>query len=176
MAIVFTALLERFASQGEKTGWTYFTIPKKIANRIKPATKKSFRVKGSIDQHKIAGVAMIPMGEGDFIIAVNAEMRKAIRKQKGATVEVKLEEDKAAFVLSPGLLACLKEEPEAKAHFDALLPSHQRYYSKWIDSAKTDPTRTKRIAMTINAMINGIGFAEMLRMERDERKGLSGKI
>lgn len=167
MRIVFTAEVKKFGSQGEKTGWTYITVPQKISEKLKPGTKRSFRVKGSIDSHPIKAVALIPIGEGDFIIAVNAEMRKAIRKQKGAKVEVKLEEDTSAFIMSPGLMACLEDEPVAMAYFNSLLPSHQRYYSKWVESAKTDPTRTRRIAMTINAMVNRIGFAEMLRMGRD---------
>ena len=66
MAVQFKAELQRFKSQGEKTGWTYLTVPQKIAVLIKPDYKRSYRVKGSIDEHKIKGVAMIPMGEGNF--------------------------------------------------------------------------------------------------------------
>ena len=164
MSVSFTAELKKFASQGEKTGWTYITIPQKIADKIKPDTKRSFRVKGKIDSHPLKGVALIPMGGGDFIIAVNSEMRKAIRKQKGAKVILKLEEDVSEYVLSPELVACLEDEPKARAQFDSMLPSHQRYYSKWIESAKTESTRAKRIAMTIHAMENKIGFGEMLKL------------
>jgi hypothetical protein len=163
MVILFTATLQKFASQGEKTGWTYITVPKKIAGKIKPGIRKSFRVKGSIDAHPVKSLALIPMGEGDFIIAVNAEIRKAIKKQKGAQVELRLEEDAAEYKILPGLLTCLKDEPAAFAHFNSLLPSHQRYYSKWIEQAKTDATRTKRIAMAVNAMTRKISFAEMLK-------------
>jgi uncharacterized protein YdeI (YjbR/CyaY-like superfamily) len=41
---------------------------------------------------------------------------------------------------------------------------------KWIDSAKTEPTRVKRIAATVNAMAKGMTYAEMLHSLRDEKK------
>src|SRR5688572_5863787 len=92
--ITFKAEIERFAEMGEKTGWSYVFIPSAVANEIKPDCKKSFRVKGRIDDVEIGGVATVPMGEGDFIIALKATLRKQLRKEKGAIVELELEEDK----------------------------------------------------------------------------------
>jgi len=34
-------------------------------------TKKAFRVKGKLDAYEYKAVSLIPMGEGDFIMAVN---------------------------------------------------------------------------------------------------------
>src|SRR5688572_33363147 len=110
MAVTFTTILKKFGSKGEKTGWTYIEIPEKTANLLKPGSRTSFRVKGKIDDYNISGVATIPMGDGDFIIAVNAEMRKGLRKQSGAKVTVKLQEDKQPFTISPMLLASLEDE------------------------------------------------------------------
>jgi uncharacterized protein YdeI (YjbR/CyaY-like superfamily) len=42
-------------------------------------------------------------------------------------------------------------------------PSHRRYYSKWITDAKTDQTRVKRIAITVNAMLTNKTFGEALK-------------
>lgn len=170
MRIFYSTELKKFGKQGEKTGWTYIHIPKIIAEKLKPGTKRSFRVKGNINEHPINSVALIPMGGGDFIIAVNAEMRKSIRKMKGAKVKVMLEEDNSAFIMSEGLMYCLKDDPEAMEYFNSLLPSHQRYFSKWIDSAKTEPTITKRIAITLNAMANRLTFSEMLRLQSKTNK------
>ena len=169
MPVQFTTELKKFANQGEKTGWTYILIPKKIALVIKPGNRQSFRVKGSVDGYKVKGLGMIPMGNGDFIIPVNATMRKVLRKQKGASVDLLLEEDLVEYKINPELIACLADEPEASLWFKSLLPSHQRYYSKWIEAAKTDVTKIKRIAMTVKAMLQRIDFGEMLRNSRDER-------
>ena len=84
----FNTILKQFNEQGEKTGWTYIEIPAKIAQQLKPGNKKSFRVKGRLDNYEIKGVALMPMGEGDFIMAVNATMRKGIGKRKGDKLKV----------------------------------------------------------------------------------------
>ncbi|MFD2524744.1 YdeI/OmpD-associated family protein [Flavihumibacter stibioxidans] len=42
-------------------------------------------------------------------------------------------------------------------------PSHQRYFSKWIEVAKTESTRDIRIARTVNAMVKKWSYSEMIR-------------
>jgi hypothetical protein len=161
--ITFKALIEKFREQGEKTGWSYIRIPASIAEKIKPGRKTSFRVKGFLDDHPIEGVALIPMGEGDFIIAVNTEMRKAVGKQKGEILKVRLEPDEKHFVVCPDLMESLQDEPRAMAFFKTLPPGHQRYFSKWIDCVKTEPTRIKRIAQAVEALSRSMGFGAMVR-------------
>jgi hypothetical protein len=162
----FTTTLLRFEKQGEKTGWTYIEIPADIADKIKPNTKKGYRVKGKLDSYPISGVALMPMGGGTFIIPVNAGMRKGIGKRHGAMVKVQLEEDTQEFVFNKDFMECLEDEPAAIKFFRTLTGSHQRYFSKWIDSAKTDPTKTKRIAMAVTALSKKMGYPEMLRSQQ----------
>jgi hypothetical protein len=166
--IEFTATLKQFAEQGEKTGWTYIEIPADIAQALKPGNKKSFRVKGKLDKYVIDHVALLPMGGGIFIMAVNAGMRKGIGKKKGAMVKVKLQEDKKEFEFNKDFVDCLSDEPSAKAFFNTLTGSHQRYFSKWIDSAKTEQTRTKRIAWAVTALSKKQGYSEMIRSHKRE--------
>jgi sugar phosphate isomerase/epimerase len=161
--IKFSALIKKFGEQGEKTGWTYVEIPAVIAERLKPANKKSFRVKGKLDSYAIEGVALIPMGGGDFIIPLNLAMRKAIGKSKGAMLQLQLALDEKEYILSPELMECLADEPAALANFKKLAPSHQKYYSKWIESAKTETTRAKRIALAVTSMARGMSYGEMIR-------------
>ena len=167
MKIAFSALLKQFAQQGEKTGWTYLEISEKLAGKLQPGVKKSFRVKGSIDAHKIKQVSLMPMGDGSFIMPVNAAMRKATRKKKGDTVELVLEHDKTELKLSQDFLACLADEPAAQEFFNRMPKSHQHYYSKWIESAKTEPTKIKRIAIVVNGLARHMDYGAMLREQRD---------
>ncbi|GAB2822010.1 DUF1905 domain-containing protein [Ferruginibacter profundus] len=172
--VKFSTTILKFDKQGEKTGWTYITIPAKIAQQIKPGNKKSFRVKGKLDDFEIEKVALIPMGEGDFIMAINAAMRKGIRKQKGAGIKVQLTADAAPILPPSELIECMADEPEALQYFNALPQGHRNYFTKWIDSAKTDATKAKRIALVIKTMIRKMDFGAMLREEREERKKLTG--
>jgi Domain of unknown function (DUF1905)/Bacteriocin-protection, YdeI or OmpD-Associated len=159
----FTATIQQFAEQGEKTGWSYIVIPPDILEHLKPGFKKSFRVKGRLDDYPISQLALIPMGGGEFILPLRAELRKAIHKNKGAMLKLSLTEDKKPLELSAELVDCLADAPAAKKKFDTLTRSHQMYFSKWIESAKTLETKTKRISLTIQALEKNLNFGEMMR-------------
>ena len=163
MKIGFEAILRKFGSKGEKTGWTYISIPIKVTEKLKPGFKKSFRVKGLLDGYPIKSVALVPMGEGQFIMAVNATMRKAITKNIAAKIAVQIELDEDEIPLSAAFIDCLRDEPEAYKNFKKLPPSHQQYYSKWIESAKTDATKIKRIAMAVNGLARNMDYGAMLK-------------
>ena len=53
------------------------------------------------------------------------------------------------------LVRALVEHATAKATYDGLSPSHRREYLEWITEAKTDATRDKRIATTIEWLAAG---------------------
>ena len=137
------ATIEKFKTKGEKTGWTYIVIPADVAQQIKPNNKKSFRVKGKLDSYAFSGLALLPIGEGAFILALNQSIRKGIGKRAGAILNVQMEEDKSTYQLNNELMDCLNDEPEAFLFFNSMPGSHQRYFSKWIEAAKTEPTKTK---------------------------------
>ena len=158
----FTATIQRFDRKGEKTGWQYIEVSAAQARKLNNS-KASFRVKGSIDSLAIQKTALLPMGEGHFILPLNSTIRKAIGKEHGDKVTVTFELDQR---ISPHLIACLKEDPGAMKFFKALPPSHQGYYSKWIESAKTARTKTNRIVMAINGFAKKQGYGEMMREDK----------
>ncbi|HET9433789.1 MAG TPA: YdeI/OmpD-associated family protein, partial [Chitinophagaceae bacterium] len=161
--VQFTTTIKQFDKQGEKTGWTYIEIPADIAEKLMPGNRKGFRVKGQLDSFSIKGIALLPMGGGNFILTLNADLRRGIRKKKGAMLSVKLQVDPEGYKLNEEFIACLKDDPTAKNFFDTLSGSHRNYFSKWIDSAKTEPTKIKRIAMAVNALSKKWGYPEMIR-------------
>lgn len=167
--IAFSTTLLKFDKKGEKTSWTFIEISASQAKKLKPDTKVSFRVRGKLDSHPIKQVAIMPMGDGAFILPVNGAMRKAIGKKSGDKVKVTLEADDSQIILSRDLMACLKDDPAALAAFKKLPGSHQKYFSRWIESAKTTATKTKRIVMTVEALTKKMDFGTMLRAERDKR-------
>ncbi len=170
--IHFTTIIEKFGSQGEKTGWTYILIPEKLAQELLPGNKKSFRVKGKLDNWAFKQLALIPMGDGDFILAINSDIRKKIKKQKGAKLSVQMSVDQSAITLSPDLLECLEDEIVAKAYFNKLPGSHQKYYSQWIESAKTLETKSKRIVLALKALSRQMDYGSMIRQDKAERDQL----
>ncbi len=162
--VEFSAMMLQFAEQGEKTGWTYIDIPADIAQQLKPGNKKSFRVKGKLDSLPVQGMALMPMGDGNFILALKAEVRKALHKNAGAVLYAKLEEDTDYKVEIPDdLQECFNFEPDTWVFFNSLPKSHRDYFIKWIESAKTSETRAKRIVNTVNAMLRQWPYNVMMR-------------
>ncbi len=161
--IRFRASIQKFNKKGEKTGWSYIAVTQAQAQLLMPGMRKSFRVKGRLDSLVIRRQALLPMGDGSFILPFNASMRKATGKKHGDWVEVELETDHSRFRLNADLLTCLKDEPAAYDFFTTLTPGHQRYFSKWVDDAKTFETRVKRISLSVQTLSEKKGFAEMLR-------------
>ncbi|MBY0536292.1 MAG: YdeI/OmpD-associated family protein [Chitinophagaceae bacterium] len=161
--VTYTTNIYKFDKKGEKSGWTYIEVPADIAAQIKPKTKVSFKVKGKIDQYKIKQVSLLPMGNGSFIMPLNGDMRKQIRKKEGAMVTVTLSEDKEDYKLDTELVDCIKDDPAAFEMFSKFTKGTQNYYSKWVQAAKTDATRVKRIAMAVSALSRGLEFGAMLK-------------
>lgn len=167
--VTYTTVIRQFGQQGDKTGWTYIEVPEDIAAALFPGNRKSFRVKGRLDRYAISSVAVLPMGDGSFMMAINATMRKGIGKRKGAMLEVSLEHDTTPQEIVPELLDCLADDPEALAHFKSLTPSHQRYFSKWVADAKTEPTRVKRLTLCLSALARHMDYSAMIREQQGKK-------
>ncbi|UBM57397.1 YdeI/OmpD-associated family protein [Marinilongibacter aquaticus] len=156
-------LLQRYAKNGEKTGWTFIEFEPQMIEKLGTNSKTSFRVKGHLDSLPIKQLAVMPIGEGYFILPLKAEIRKKIGKEEGQKVQALLELDDSKLELSEDFLACLEDEPKAMAFFDTLSPGHQRYFSNWIESAKTIETKTKRISQSLYGLANHMDYGQMIR-------------
>ncbi|TSD62680.1 DUF1905 domain-containing protein [Inquilinus sp. KBS0705] len=169
----FNTIILQFGEFGDKTGWTYIEIPADIAQQILPGNKRAFRVMGFLDNYAVSGMSALPHGGGNFILALRKEVCKAIRKSKGAMLRVQLQHDKDFKIEMPAdLQECFDfEQPEAYEYFSGLSKSHQGYFIKWINDAKTEQTRANRIVNTINAAARRMDYGMMLREQKRLREG-----
>ncbi|MBX3142782.1 MAG: DUF1905 domain-containing protein [Trueperaceae bacterium] len=94
-----------------------------------------------------------PMG-GQYLISFNSETRKATGRGAGDEVEVTLEFDDQPRTIEPpeALAAALAADPEAAKAWAALSYSNQRMHAESIAGAKTDETRERRLAKTLEAL------------------------
>lgn len=123
--IRFTAKL---AKQNKPGGWTYLIVAATHVKKLK-ASKKTFRVKGTLDGFAFKHTSLLPLGNGSHFLPFNAGMRKATGKEAGDKVAVAMELDESKPKLSRDLLQCLKEDSEASEFFKTLSPYMQYFYS-----------------------------------------------
>lgn len=57
--------------------------------------------------------------------------------------------------LPPYVQAAFRKHPRARRYFDALAPSHRRRYLAWIESAKRDDTKLRRLDEAIRLLSDG---------------------
>lgn len=163
--------IEKFETNGEKTGWSYVFLPQEIADQIKPNSRRGFRIRGFIDDLPVNGLSATPIKDNGFIIPLNKNLRKSLRKEEGAVVELRLEFDADFKIEMPeDLEICLAQEDGLLEHFLSLVKSHQNYFITWLNTAKTEPTRTKRLIMIVDAMAKKYDFGLMIRSNQAKNK------
>lgn len=159
--------IEKYESNSEKTGWSYVYLPQEIADQIKPNSRRGFRVKGFLDELAVNGLSATPIKNDGFIIPLNKNLRKVLRKEEGAVIELRLEFDANFKIEMPEILeVCLAQEEGLLAYFLSLPKSHQNYFINWLNTAKTEPTLSKRLVMLVNAMALKQDFGAMIRANR----------
>jgi uncharacterized protein YdeI (YjbR/CyaY-like superfamily) len=75
--------------------------------------------------------------------------------EAGVKLERKPKADRGEIVVPTILSDALKKNAAAKKTFDNFPPSKKRDYVEWIEDAKTDATREKRLATTIEQLAEG---------------------
>jgi hypothetical protein len=73
----------------------------------------------------------------------------------GSPIAARVKKEKKDLVVPPYFLAALKKDKKAKATFDGFSYSKQRDYVEWVTEAKTEETRNKRLATSIEWLAEG---------------------
>ena len=93
----------------------------------------------------------------EYLIGVAQEHRAPAGVKPGDVMEVDLELDTAPReVVVPAALAdALTADPDARAAFDRLAYTHRKEFAQWIDEAKRDDTRQRRVVQALQMLREG---------------------
>ena len=94
---------------------------------------------------------------GEFLLGLNRAVRQDAGVEAGDTVDVELELDSAPREVEvPAALAdALDSDPEARAAFDQLSYTNRKEFARWIDEAKRDETRRRRLSRAVEMLRQG---------------------
>src|SRR5689334_22761879 len=137
----FKAVLARPEGIGT---WTNLTVPFDTEREF--GTRARIKVKVTLDGLPVRGT-LLPTGEGGHILVVKKEIRDAIRKEAGDSVDVTMEEDiePRSVKIPRDFRTAIDGDAKAKAAFQRMAYSHQKAYVDWIEQAKRRETRDTRI-------------------------------
>jgi len=94
---------------------------------------------------------------GENLLGFSKKLRADLGVEIGDVVDVAIALDAAPreVEVPPALAAALAGDATAKAAFDALAPSHRKEFTRWIDEAKRDETRQRRVAQALTMIREG---------------------
>jgi Bacteriocin-protection, YdeI or OmpD-Associated/Domain of unknown function (DUF1905) len=136
----------RFSGVVEQTGTntTGIPVPDDVLTELGGGKKPAVKVvlNGSFEYRTTVG----SMG-GRPMLSLSAERRAAAGVAGGEPVEVELtlDTEPRSIEVPDDFAAALEQDPEAKAAFERLAPSHRRAHVDAITGAKAADTRQRRI-------------------------------
>jgi Bacteriocin-protection, YdeI or OmpD-Associated/Domain of unknown function (DUF1905) len=94
---------------------------------------------------------------GEFLVGLNRQVREQAGVQAGDRVAVKLELDTAPREVDVPypLEAALAVDDVARATFEAMAYTHRKEFAQWVDEAKREETRRRRVVKAVEMLRQG---------------------
>jgi len=115
---------------------------------------------------EVEGVAirttMVSRGKGCYRIAIHSDIRKKLRVDAGAVLEIAIRKDEESRepVLPPAFVLALRNAPRAQKEFRSMTTALRRQIVRYITSVKQQSTLERRVA----------GFVRRLEQRAREKR------
>jgi len=138
----------------EGKGWTFVALPNAASAAL--PSRGRVPVRGTVNGFAFRS-SVFPDGQGSHQMMVNGDMRKGGGVGQGETARFVLEpaSDEVAVEVPPDLEATLAADPAARERFDAVTPKARAEWVAWIEGAKQQATRERRIGQTRERLLAG---------------------
>jgi uncharacterized protein YdeI (YjbR/CyaY-like superfamily) len=116
---------------------------------------KRFQVRATINGQTLR--LSVARMRGEYLLGLSKANREAAGVQAGDTVTFELELDAAPreVTVPLALAQALAADPGAQQAFDGLAFTHRKEFARWIEEAKRDETRGRRVATAVEMLHAG---------------------
>jgi hypothetical protein len=116
---------------------------------------KRFPVRASVNGYTWR-TTITPM-RGEHLLGLARAVRTEAGVEIGDVVEVEIERDSAPreVTVPPELADALAADAKAQAAFDALSYTHRKEFARWVQEAKREDTRRRRVERTLSMLREG---------------------
>jgi hypothetical protein len=130
----------------------YVEVPAAVSREV-AAGQAHVPVRGTVEGVPLQ-TTLVPRGRGRHRMAIHGDIRKKLRVDAGAVVEVVLERDEEAREPSvpPALAMALRLAPRAQAEFRAVTPALRREIVRFVTSVKQEPTKERRARTVVRRL------------------------
>lgn len=124
----------------------YVDVPKGASRKLGEGATH-VPVEGEVEGAPVRST-LVSRGGGCYRLAIHSEIRKKLRIDAGALVEVALRRDGAPRepVLPPALVLALRNAPKAQAEFRRMTTALRRQIVRYITAVKQQSTLERRVA------------------------------
>lgn len=170
----FTAQLERSTN---RLWGCHFRVPPRAADRLLEGGSR--RVVCTLNGSATYQCAIIPVGNGTYVITVNKLLRTRLGVDAGATVRVRLTEDTSRYglPLPEELRELLRQDASGRKLFEALTPGRKRTLLYIVGKAGEPEERVRRALVIIRhlkANHGSINYRRLSMSLKDTLTPISG--
>lgn len=140
----------------------YVDIPAEVSRAFKSA-EAYIPVRGTVEGFPLI-TTLVSRGKGMYRLAIHGDIRKKLRVDAGACVEIALERDDEPRepVLPPALILALRQSPKAAAHFRGISVALRRQIVRYLTAVKQQTTLERRVAGFVRRL-------EQMAVEKDSK-------
>lgn len=157
----FTSILEK---SGNKLWGAHVRVPTGVVKRLSDLNER--RVVCTLNGSKKYQTALLPFGNGVFIIRVNKKLRDALGLDFGSKVQVSLTKDSSEYglPLPEELQELLLQDSEGNKLFHALTRGKQRTLLYIVDSVKNPEKRIMRALVIVKHLKSNKGTIDYRKL------------
>ena len=140
----------------------YVDVPADVSRAIGDGPHVA--VRGEVEGAPLR-TTLVSRGEGCYRLALHSDIRKKLKVDAGANVEIAFERDEESRepALPPALALALRQSPKAQAQFRRMTTALRRQIVRYLTSVKQQPTLERRVTKFLRRL-------EQMSKEKSKKK------